>query len=619
MMSPLRILLLEDSVADTELIREHLAAEHVACDVTRVDTRDAFLTALAHGGIDLVLSDDNLASFDGLSALKLVRNADHDLPFIFVSGSGEESAIEAFTNGATDYVSKARLAWLAPSVRRALGEARERGERKKAEAALQENEEKWKAIFENNPTMYFMVDADGNVASVNHFGAEQLGYAVDELKGTCVLKIFHPDDRAAAQKNMAQCLEQRGRAMSWELRKVRKDGSTLWVRETAKAMLLNDAPVALIVCEDITDRKWAERLTAQLFEISPDGICLVGPDYCYQRVNPAYERNVGMPAERIVGRHVADLLGTEIFAHPIQPNLERCFAGAEASYAEWINYPAGRRYVVVTYSPLRRGAERVEAVLVIVRDLTDHMLASEALRAAQAELAHANRVATMGQLTASIAHEVNQPITAAVTNAHAALRWLEAIPPNLEEVRQAVGKIVSNGRQAGDVIGRIRALIKKAPPRKERYDLNEAIRDVISLSRNEMVRHGILLRTGLARGLPPVHGDRIQLQQVVLNLIVNAIEAMSGADEGVRELRISSEREASGDLLVAVRDTGSGFEARGTERVFEAFYTTKPDGLGLGLAICRSIIEAQGGRLWASANEPRGAVFQFTVPPEREG
>jgi PAS domain S-box-containing protein len=490
-------------------------------------------------------------------------------------------------------------------------------DRKRAEGALQESEERWRAIFENNPTMYFMVDAAGTVLSVNPFGAEQLGYTVDELTGDSLLKVFHEADRAAAQRNTTRCIEQLGRAMNWELRKVRKDGSVLWVRETAKAMLMKEYPVVLIVCEDITEGKWAEYLTAHVFESSPDGVGLIGRDYRYQRVNPRYERISGMPAERIVGKHVADVLGTEAFEQTIKPNLDRCFAGEEVSFAEWFTRSFGRRYLAISYSPLQRDTGRVEAALVIWRDLTDLLLSSEALREAQAELAHANRVATMGQLTASIAHEVNQPIAAAVTNAHTALRWLGAQPPDLEEARGAVGRIIENGRRAGDVVGRIRALIKKAPQRKDRFDLNEAVLDIISLTRSEVVRHDVSLQTGLATGLPALDGDRVQLQQVVLNLIVNAIEAMSALDEEVRELQISTERDASGSVLFTVRDSGQGLDPKNVDRVFDAFYTTKPNGMGLGLAICRSIIEAHGGRLWASANEPRGAIFQFTFPPAR--
>jgi PAS domain S-box-containing protein len=235
-------------------------------------------------------------------------------------------------------------------------------------------------------------------------------------------------------------------------------------------------------------------------------------------------------------------------------------------------------------------------------------------REIEVELAHANRVATMGQLSASIAHEVNQPIAAAITNAHAALRWLGAQPPELEEVRQALGRIVNNGTRAGDVIGRIRDLIRKAPPRKDGLEINEAILEVIALTRGEVVKNGVCVQTQLAEGLPLVQGDRVQLQQVILNLIINAVEAMSGADGGSRELLISTAIAEPDGVLVTVRDSGPGLAPASLERLFEAFYTTKPGGLGMGLSVCRSIIEAHSGRLWATANMPQGAVLQFTVP-----
>jgi C4-dicarboxylate-specific signal transduction histidine kinase len=240
--------------------------------------------------------------------------------------------------------------------------------------------------------------------------------------------------------------------------------------------------------------------------------------------------------------------------------------------------------------------------------------ASEALREAQAELAHVNRVTTMGQLAASISHEVMQPIAAGVTNAHAALRWLDAQPPDLEEVRLALGRLVKEGNRATDVISRIRALIKKTPPRKDALEINEAILEVIALTRGEVVKNNVSVQTQLAEGLPPISGDRVQLQQVILNLIINAVEAMSGVSEGSRELLIGTGKDASGGVLVAARDSGPGLSPESFDRVFDAFYTTKPGGMGMGLSICRSIVEAHGGRLWATANVPRGAIFQFTLP-----
>jgi PAS domain S-box-containing protein len=234
------------------------------------------------------------------------------------------------------------------------------------------------------------------------------------------------------------------------------------------------------------------------------------------------------------------------------------------------------------------------------------------------ELAHANRVTAMGQLTASIAHEVNQPITAAVINAEAALRWLGAQPPDLEEIRKALGLIVADGTRAGNVIGGIRALIKKVPARQASLDINEAIREVTTLTRGEAAKTGVSVKTDLADGLPLIYGDRVQLQQVILNLIINAIEAMSGIAETPRALLISTGQAEPGGVLVAVRDSGPGLDPASLEHLFNAFYTTKSGGMGMGLPICRSIIEAHKGQLWASANEPRGAVFQFTLPLQPE-
>jgi len=237
--------------------------------------------------------------------------------------------------------------------------------------------------------------------------------------------------------------------------------------------------------------------------------------------------------------------------------------------------------------------------------------ASEALREAQAVLAHVNRVTAMGQLAASISHEVMQPITAGINNAEAALHWLDA--ENLAEVRDALGHAVKEGNRAVDVIGRIRALIKKAPPRKDAFDMNEAILEVVGLTRGEVVKDNISVQTQLADGLPRIQGDKVQLQQVILNLIINAVEAMSSVSKGPGELFISTGKDASG-VLVAVRDSGPGLSPDNLERLFDAFYTTKADGMGMGLSICRSIVQAHGGRIWASRDFGQGATFQFSLP-----
>ena len=249
-----------------------------------------------------------------------------------------------------------------------------------------------------------------------------------------------------------------------------------------------------------------------------------------------------------------------------------------------------------------------------VLDLTERKQAEQLFRQMQSELAHANRVATMGQFTATIAHEISQPITAVDTNASAALRWLARAPPELDRTRESLEQIIMDAARAGNIISGIRNLIKKSAPCNESFDVNEAVREIGDLTRGEAAKNGIVLQTKLAEDLPLIEGDRVQLQQVVLNLVVNAVEAMRGAGEGPRELLISTAEFDTDAVTVAVQDSGSGLKPSDCERVFDAFYTTKPTGLGMGLSICRSIIRAHGGRLWVSANKPRGAIFQFTVP-----
>ncbi len=236
----------------------------------------------------------------------------------------------------------------------------------------------------------------------------------------------------------------------------------------------------------------------------------------------------------------------------------------------------------------------------------------EALRKSQAELAHVARVATLGEMSASIAHEVNQPLTAAVTSASACLRWLDA--QKLEEARRSATRAIAEAHRASEIIGRIRSLAKKAPPQKYWLDVNETIHEVIALARSEIQRNNIALETQLSEHVPVILADRIELQQVILNLMMNAIEAMSGVDEGPRELLVRSGTDESQGVLVSVQDSGPGIDPKSLDRLFDAFYTTKPQGLGMGLAISRSIVEAHGGRLWAIANPDKGTTFQFTLP-----
>ncbi len=237
-------------------------------------------------------------------------------------------------------------------------------------------------------------------------------------------------------------------------------------------------------------------------------------------------------------------------------------------------------------------------------------------REAQMALAHANRVATMGQLTASITHEVNQPLAAARNNLTAALNFLDKTPPDLVEVREALACAVKDNDRASTVVGRIRALMQKAPTRIDSVNVNEAVREVIELTYGEALKNGVSVRTQLADGLPLMQGDRVQLQQVILNLILNAVQSMGAVTNGTREVLITTSQTEPNEVCLGVQDTGPGLSAETLPRLFEPFYTTKPGGMGMGLAICRSIIEAHGGRLWATRSEPRGALLQFTIPAD---
>jgi len=253
--------------------------------------------------------------------------------------------------------------------------------------------------------------------------------------------------------------------------------------------------------------------------------------------------------------------------------------------------------------------DRREQGVAFVLDLTDRKHAQEALQNAQAELAHVTRVTTVGALTAAIAHEINQPIAATVANASAAMHWLAAQPPNLEETRQALGRIVRDGNRAAEVMGRIRALVKKTPPRRERLDINQVVLEVISLTQGELQRNRVALQTQLARNLPAVPGDRVQLQQIILNLILNAVEAMSELADSPRKLVVGSAASNSHDVLVEVRDSGTGLNTANLDRLFDSFYTTKPNGMGMGLAISRSNRRSPWRRLWATRTSRAALSF----------
>jgi PAS domain S-box-containing protein len=385
-------------------------------------------------------------------------------------------------------------------------------------------------------------------------------------------------------------------------------------------LLASQAAIALENARLYSDVAEREAKIRRLVDANIIGIFISSPSGEIIEANDAFLKMMGYDREDIAAGNMrlADLTPPESRASAARALVGINTTGAVQPYEkEYLRKDSSRVPVLIGSTAFD---EQQDQGVAFVLDLTERKRAeAEAreserrYREAQLELAHANRVATMGQLTSSIAHEVNQPIAAAVTYASAARRFLNAEPPNFREVDDALSLIVREGNRAGEVVGRIRALIKKAPARKDAVEINDAILEVIALTRTEASNNNVSVRTQLAEGLPPVQGDRVQLQQVLLNLIINAIEAMRDIGDEARELLISSRNEPDG-VSVDVRDSGPGFAPAALERVFDAFYTTKRGGLGLGLSICQSIIEAHNGRLWASPNVPRGAIFRFTTP-----
>ena len=384
-------------------------------------------------------------------------------------------------------------------------------------------------------------------------------------------------------------------------------------RVTVLKVLASQAAISLENTRLYRDLEDRERKIRHLVDANIIGIFVADLQGRVVDANDAFLRIIGYAREDLVsGRvHWTELTPPEWRERDIGTLAELRETGTVQPFEkEYFRKDGSRVPVLIGGALFEKGGNEAVA---FVLDLTERKRAEEVLRELESDFAHMNRVSMMGELAASLSHEITQPIASARNNARAAQNFLDLQPPELGEVREALASVVGDVDRAGDIIDRIREQMKKAPPRKERFDLNAALNEVIVLARGAFIRNGISLQTRLADGLLPVEGDRVQLQQVVLNLILNAVEAMGAVEAEARNLLISSE-EAHTGVLVAMRDTGPGIDRAHLERVFEAFYTTKSSGVGMGLAICRSIIDAHGGWLWAEANEPRGAVFQFTLP-----
>jgi signal transduction histidine kinase len=495
---PLHILHLEDDPKDAELAHTMLETAGFDCHVTRVETQVGFCDSLERNGFNLILADYTLPSFDGISALKVAAEKHPEVPFIFVSGTlGEEVAIEALNIGATDYVLKTRLSRLVPSVVRALREATERAERKRAEESLRRSET-------------YLAEAQ-RLSHTGSFGWRPSSGEIYFSEET--FQIFELD-RATTP------------TLDFMHQRIHAEDDAIWKRVVERA--------------------------------------------AHERQDYTHEYRLRMPDGRV-------------------------------------------KHIHVVARAVRDAAGDVDFVGAVM-DVSAIRFAERELHRTRTDLAHATRVTILGELTASIAHEVNQPLGAVMYNAAGCLNWLNCDPPDMNEAHAALERIVRDCDRAGEVVRRIRSLAKKADTKMAPLNLNEVLSETLTFVQHELLSYRVALRVENAGALLLVLADKVQLQQVMLNLILNGVEAMQSISDRPRELVIRSEQDEAQQVRVTVTDCGVGFSADSVDRLFNTFFTTKSSGMGMGLSICRSIIELHGGRIWAEPNVPHGATIQFTLP-----
>jgi PAS domain S-box-containing protein len=501
-------------------------------------------------------------------------------------------------------------------------------ERKRAEEALRGSEAKFRDYAESGSDWYWESDPDHKFTRVTDYGqllavGLRTGSRIGLARWEYATDVESEPEKWELHRSV---LDAHQPFRDFVYRAARSDGSPVYYKISGKPVFDANGEFrgyrgAGSDATEITRAQEALRESERSARSAIDGIAglvaIMAPNGELETVNRRLFEYFGRSLEELKNWGTSDAVHPEDLPHVVEIFTKAVASGIPYQLDQRLRRFDGEyRWFDVRGLPIRDDSGRIARWYVLLTDIEDRTRALARLEQMQSDFAHMNRVATMGQLTASITHEVKQPITATAAAAEAALHWLDRQPPNLEEARQMLADIVKDSHRAGDVIDRMRDLIKKAPPRKDRVEINGAIREVIQLTYSEAVKNGVSVQTQFAESLPLIQGDRVQLQQVMLNLIINAIQAMSGSGDGRRELQISTETDEAEGVRVRVRDSGPGFAPAALERVFEPFYTTKPEGMGMGLSICRSIIEAHGGRLWATGCEPRGALFQFTIPAD---
>jgi PAS domain S-box-containing protein len=489
-----------------------------------------------------------------------------------------------------------------------------------------DREGKIRRLVDANIIGIIIADREGRILEANDAFLRIVGYDREDLVSGRVrwTELSPPEWRERDMLTLAE-LSSTGIVQPFEKEYFRKDGSRVPVLIGA-AMFKEGGDKGLAFVLDLTERKRAEetlRASEAKFRSAIDGIAglvtILAPSGELQYVNS--------PVTEYFGRTVEELKnwGTSDAVHP--EDLPRVLEAYETSIAAGTpfhhelrlrRFDGEYRWFENRGAPVRDESGRITRWYCLLTDTEDRTQALARLQQMQSDFAHTNRVNMMGELAASLSHEILHPIATARNNAWAGMRFLEMSPPNLDKAQIALGCVVRDADRATDIVGRMRDQIKKAPPRNERFDFNEVIDEVIVMVRSTIAKNRIVVRTHLMNGLVPIWGDRVQLQQVLVNLILNAVESMSPVEDRARELSIRTEQGQTGGILVAVGDSGPGIAPGNLERVFDPFYTTKTSGVGMGLSICRTIINGHGGRLWVVANEPRGAVFKFTLPAVQE-